>query len=169
MITGLALELSAFFAVKMEDFESFRHHMNQLKVYYFDYASLLKESNLQNHLLGLHLMSLLTSGDFSEFHVELERIPYEKHDNPFISFPLSIEQEMMEGSYHRIVTSVRKLPAEETYKVFMKKILHTVRYVLIRLFNVVFVLSLFLYQHASLLTPSLFSHHLLLPTTPFKQ
>ena len=57
--------------------------------------------SLRNQLLGLNLLCLLAQNRVAEFHTELERLPAnEIENNVYIRHPVSLEQNIMEGSYY---------------------------------------------------------------------
>jgi hypothetical protein len=99
----------------------FARHMAQVKTCYSDYASVLPSSPLQFQLQGLNLMFLLANSKIAEFHTELELIQVKKihgfiaifphfttvvqvdqWENPFVHFPIKLEQYLMEGSYQKV-------------------------------------------------------------------
>jgi 26S proteasome regulatory subunit N12 len=97
--------------------------MAQVKTCYSDYASVLPSSPLQFQLQGLNLMFLLANSKIAEFHTELELIQVgeeitlfnvdsginevsvlqvDQWENPFVHFPIKLEQYLMEGSYQKV-------------------------------------------------------------------
>jgi 26S proteasome regulatory subunit N12 len=68
------LETGATWSVKVKDTKSFERYMTQLKTYYFDLSSQLKESVYMKELMGLYLLYLLSENRIGEFHTELERL-----------------------------------------------------------------------------------------------
>jgi len=104
-------ELSALFNIRTRDLESFRRHVNMLKPYYFDYQSLLPDSERKWPILGLHLMDLLSHNQLAEFHTEIETINLKEQTNVlYIKFPIELEQNLMEGSYNKILTAKLRVP-----------------------------------------------------------
>lgn len=126
---GLArqtLELATLLSIQLKDINMFERHFAQLKPYYFDYSHLLSRSDLQWPILGLNLMSLLVSNKLSEFHAELELLTPKQLDERYISFPIQIEQELMEGSYNKVLHASKELPLPE-FAYFMDVLSGTVR------------------------------------------
>mmetsp|Transcript_15513 Transcript_15513/g.30632 ORF Transcript_15513/g.30632 Transcript_15513/m.30632 type:complete len:272 (-) Transcript_15513:39-854(-) len=109
-----------------DEVKAFERHMSQLKTLYSDYAGVLPRSDKQFELQGLGLLSLLAQSKIAEFHTELELIPVDQWENPFIKFPIKLEQYLMEGSYQKVLSSVGEVPAP-SYKRFVDKLSGTVR------------------------------------------
>lgn len=125
-IARQALELAVFYSVVTGDAAGFERHLAQLKPYYFDYARFLKPSEHQWPILGLNLMSLLAANKISDFHTELELIPHQNQESKFIQFPLRLEQQLMEGSYNKVLTAGKDVPLAH-YSFFMQVLDGTVR------------------------------------------
>jgi hypothetical protein len=60
---GSALEAGAFLSIRQKDHVAFERHVQQLRAYYFDFASLLSASEFQYPITGLYLLSLLSFKD----------------------------------------------------------------------------------------------------------
>ena len=59
-------------------------------------------------VLGLYLLYLLSYNKISEYHTEIELIPFEEQqNNVFIKVPVSLEQHFVEGSYNKILGQKR--------------------------------------------------------------
>lgn len=71
-------------------------------------------------------MHLLVENRLSEFHAELELISEEEAGTPFISFPITLERQLMVGSYDEVLNATANVP-HESYGVFMENLLETVR------------------------------------------
>mmetsp|Transcript_17141 Transcript_17141/g.34686 ORF Transcript_17141/g.34686 Transcript_17141/m.34686 type:complete len:271 (+) Transcript_17141:38-850(+) len=121
-----SLELATFFSVTVRDIKSFVVHITQVKVFYRDYSSMLLESARKWTILGLNLMYLLAHNKLSEFHTELELIPLKDRKNSFISFPIEVEQRLMEGSYSKVLIARKSVPSSH-YVYFMELLMDTVR------------------------------------------
>ena len=89
--------------------------------------SLCKVFSLRNQLLGLNLLCLLAQNRVAEFHTELERLPANEIDNNvYIRHPVSLEQNIMEGSYNKDLLAKGNVPAE-SYNFFIDILMDTVR------------------------------------------
>eukprot|EP00291_Cryptomonas_curvata_P008885 CAMPEP_0172184522 /NCGR_PEP_ID=MMETSP1050-20130122/19627_1 /TAXON_ID=233186 /ORGANISM="Cryptomonas curvata, Strain CCAP979/52" /LENGTH=273 /DNA_ID=CAMNT_0012858339 /DNA_START=11 /DNA_END=832 /DNA_ORIENTATION=+ len=108
------------------DDQGFARHMAQVKTCYSDYASVLPSSPLQFQLQGLNLMFLLANSKIAEFHTELELIQVDQWENPYVHFPIKLEQYLMEGSYQKVLSSVGDVPAP-SYNLFVNLLSGTVR------------------------------------------
>uniref|UniRef100_A0A6U4Q689 PCI domain-containing protein n=1 Tax=Hemiselmis andersenii TaxID=464988 RepID=A0A6U4Q689_HEMAN len=113
-------------SLPQDDVPSFERHMSQLKTLYTDYAGVLPPSQRQFELQGLGLLSLLAQNKIAEFHTELELISVDQWENPFIKFPIKLEQYLMEGSYQKVLSSGGEVPAP-SYKNFVDQLSGTVR------------------------------------------
>jgi len=114
LIAREILEGAILLAVKRCDLDAFERQIAQVKTYYFDTSRLFKDipaSPLQYQILGLNLLRLLALNRIAEFHTELELIPLDKHDNIYIKHPVQLEQYIMEGSYNKVFSAARDLPA----------------------------------------------------------
>ena len=78
-------------------------------------------------MLGLNLLCLLAQNRVAEFHTELERLPANEIDNNvYIRHPVSLEQNIMEGSYNKDLLAKGNVPAE-SYNFFLDILMDTVR------------------------------------------
>ena len=85
-----------------------------LKTYYLDYAEKLEESPKKYELLGLNLLRLLSQNETAKFHTELELLdPSTFLENPYISCPVKLEQDIMEGSYKKVNITLQLFYAKE--------------------------------------------------------
>ena len=97
------LEIGVEYSVAREDVDAFERYMAMLKTYYMDYSDKLEESPKKYELLGLNLLRLLSLNETAKFHTELELLdPSTIQENPYISCPVKLEQDIMEGSYKKV-------------------------------------------------------------------
>lgn len=121
------LEIGALWSIEKKDIPSFQRYFAQLKCYYFDYNALLPdESAYKYQILGLNLLSLLAQNRVAEFHTELELLPADELRNVYIKHPISLEQFVMEGSFHKVFLSKGNVPAEN-YTYFIDILIKTIR------------------------------------------
>ncbi len=121
------LEQAVFLALKQQDKGAFQRQMAQLKPYYQDAAGLgLPESELRMPILGLNLLFLLVENRLAEFHSELEHLTERERGNAYVSFPILVEQQLMVGSYHKVLESRTHTP-HPGYAFFMGLLVDTVR------------------------------------------
>lgn len=120
------LEIGALWSIENRDIPSFQRYMAQLKCYYFDYATLLPDSAYKYQILGLNLLCLLAENRLAEFHTELEQLPVEELKNIYIKHPISLEQFLMEGSFHKVLLLKGNVPAHN-YDFFMDILIGTIR------------------------------------------
>ena len=120
------LEIAVLWSIEKKDVVLFQRYMCQLKSYYFDYQRILPESPYKYQLLGLNLLHLLAQNRLAEFHTELELLPVEKLSDVYISYPVSLEQHLMEGSYHKVFLSKLSLPAKN-YHFFVDILMQTIQ------------------------------------------
>jgi len=134
-----ALELGVLLSVADLDLDAFARNISQLKPYYAALMSSSSSVNTTNnnntttttqrkcHVLGLNLMSLLVDNRLSEFHAELELLTEEEARSPFVSFPITLERQLMVGSYDEILNATSNVPHVASYTFFMENLLETVR------------------------------------------
>jgi 26S proteasome regulatory subunit N12 len=135
LLAANALELGVILAVADDlDMESFARNMSQLKPYYATLASHGTSSSSTTtmttqrkcHILGLNLMHLLVHNRLSEFHAELELLTDDEASTPYVSFPITLERQLMVGSYDEVIAAGTAVP-DPTYSYFMDSLLETVR------------------------------------------
>lgn len=122
------LEIAALYSAHQRDGMAFERYFDQLSaLHYFSLKTESEESSTKWKIIGLQLMNLLVTGRLPDFHVLLERIP-EQHlaSNPFIAFPLQMEQSLIEGMFHRVLASRSMVPAPE-YTWFIDGLMETIR------------------------------------------
>lgn len=121
------LEIGVLWSVCVGDLVAFERYMSLLKCYYFDYKELVPESALKYQILGLNLLFLLSQNRTADFHTELELLPPEEiFNNNYVSYPVAIDQYLMEGSYNKIYRSKLTVPSKY-YNYFVDILLETVR------------------------------------------
>ncbi|KAJ1959827.1 regulatory particle non-ATPase [Dipsacomyces acuminosporus] len=121
------LELGAELSIKTGDIPAFERYLAQLESFYFDSKYGLDESNAMYPLIGLNLLRMLSENLIADFHTALERIDLSQiQNNPYIQFPVRIEQALMEGSYKKVCREGSQVPMPE-YLFFMDILLTTMR------------------------------------------
>jgi 26S proteasome regulatory subunit N12 len=118
-----ALELASYVSIRSRDSKAFQRNVTQLMPFYHDFGVLLPPSDRQWPIIGLNLMNLLVSNEIAAFHTELELIPIEHHNNPFISLPIMLEQGLTEGSYNKVLSASKQIPSP--YFQFSMEVLFT--------------------------------------------
>ena len=124
-----SLELGVLLSVADDDLDAFSRNISQLKPYY---AALSAASNntanteRKCHVLGLNLMNLLVDNRLSEFHAELELLSEEDAKSSYVSFPITLERQLMVGSYDEVLAAQSAVP-DPSYNFFMEQLLETVR------------------------------------------
>ncbi len=119
-------ELATLLSVKKGDFDGFERHVSRVKTYYVDYAGVIKPTPRRQLILGLNLLRLLAQNRVSEFHTEYELVPIEVRNDPLITYPLTLEQYIMEGSYSRVTDAASKMP-DESFGFFVGKLVESMR------------------------------------------
>ena len=120
-----ALEWGVLSTVNEGDLDAFARSMAQLKPYYAA-AGLAGQSEKKCHILGLNLMHLLVDNRLSEFHSELELLTDTEARNPFVSFPINLERQLMVGIYDEVLNAGMNVP-DPSYQFFVDNLLQTVR------------------------------------------
>lgn len=122
-LAAMALELGALLSVADDDLDAFARNISQLKPYY---DTLPATTERKCHVLGLNLMHLLVDNRLSEFHAELELLSEEEAGTPFVSFPITLERQLMVGSYDEVLNAGANVP-DPSYNFFMENLIETVR------------------------------------------
>ncbi|KAI9812805.1 MAG: regulatory particle non-ATPase [Phylliscum demangeonii] len=141
------LELGALISIRRQDHESFTRYFSQLQPFYELPASQLpRQRSNQSKITGLHLLLLLSQGDYAGFHTVLESLDLatasledggggsgarggqREEEDAFIQYPIKLEQWLMEGSYDKVwgMTKSEKVPSEE-YGIFSEVLIGTIR------------------------------------------
>merc|ERR1711998_354042 len=113
-------------AAQIEDTADFERHMALLTPYYTDFGGLLPQSENYFKILGLNLLRLLAQSRFADFHVQLETLSPEALESAPVRFPVLVEQNLMEGSYTKVLEMRNNLPLP-SYGVFMDMLKDAVR------------------------------------------
>ncbi|SBT34482.1 26S proteasome regulatory subunit RPN12, putative (RPN12) [Plasmodium ovale wallikeri] len=121
------LEKGVIISIMDKDIKSFTIYIAQLFIYYFDFNSILQKSKKQNGILGVYLLYLLSSNMIGDFHMTLEIIPIEDQSDPFIKYVLELEQHIMDGYFHYVLTKKDDIPLY-LYSLFMDRLYNTIRY-----------------------------------------
>jgi len=120
-------EYATFLAVEKEDIEGFERNFTIVKTYYDEFNGILPESQKKYSILGLYLLYLLSFNKISEYHTEIELIPYAELNNVYIKVPVSLEVYFVEGSYNKILSSKQNVPLQ-AYQFFIDKFVDAIRY-----------------------------------------
>ncbi len=126
MLARNTLEIGALWSIEVKNIPSFQRYVAQVKSYYFDYGSQLPDSAYKYHILGLNLLSLLAQNRLAEFHTEMELLSVDELKNIYIKHPVSLEQFLMEGSFHKVFISKGNVPAQN-YNYFIDILIDTIR------------------------------------------
>lgn len=122
-------EICALLSLQLQNVSQFDNLAIQLQTFYFDSVPVShapsKNSSL---LLALILMRLLTSNRFAEFHMLLERVQdwNAVYSDTLISFPVNLEQSLMEGSFRKVLQAVSNAPSPY-FEPFNNVVAHAVR------------------------------------------
>ena len=98
-----------------------------VKTYYDEFSSVLPDSQKKYSVIGLYLLYLLSFNKISEYHTEIELIPYSELNNVFIKVPVSLKDYFVEGSYNKILSSKQNVPLQ-AYQFFIDKFVDAIRY-----------------------------------------
>jgi 26S proteasome regulatory subunit N12 len=118
-----ALELGVLLHVAAGDLDGFARNYAQLQPLLL---SGQEDSQRTCLLLGLNLMCLLVENRLSEFHAEMELLTNEQASNAYISFPITLERQLMVGSYDEVLKAHLHIP-DKSYAFFMDNLTLTVK------------------------------------------
>lgn len=120
-----ALEIGVLLAVRAEDLDLFGRTVALIQPYYYtDGKTKVLSTPRRLLVIGLHLMHLLVENRLSEFHSQLELLSEEEAANPFISFPVGLERQLMVGIYDEILAVTAP---DASYQIFLDLTVQTVR------------------------------------------
>jgi 26S proteasome regulatory subunit N12 len=118
-------EHGALLSIRAEDPAAFTRYVHQLTPFYELPAERLSPAHSEkNKITGLYLLLLLTQGDYSGFHTELEGLELrggQVEEDRYLRYPIKLERWLMEGSYDLVWKAMAsgEVPSEE-YGVFSK-------------------------------------------------
>jgi 26S proteasome regulatory subunit N12 len=118
-----ALELGVLLHVAAGDLDGFARNYAQLQPLLLSGQEDTQRTCL---LLGLNLMCLLVENRLSEFHAEMELLTSEQASNAYISFPITLERQLMVGSYDEVLKAHLHIP-DKSYAFFMDNLTLTVK------------------------------------------
>lgn len=118
------LELGALVSIRQKDPEAFNRYYQQLQPFYSLPAERWGRGDKggnKSKVTGLHLLLLLSQGDYAGFHTVLEGLEMSHggkkrlDDDAFIQYPMRLEQALMEGSYDKVwgETKGERVPSDE--------------------------------------------------------
>ncbi|KAK7550209.1 SAC3/GANP/Nin1/mts3/eIF-3 p25 family-domain-containing protein [Phyllosticta paracitricarpa] len=129
-------ELGALISIKQQDPDSFVRYYHLVSPFYTVPPHVLSPAGSQrSKITGLYLLLLLSQGDYAGFHTVLEGLEVEGEmqgrsldDDPFVQYPVRLEQALMEGAYDRVwgETKGERVPSEE-FSVFSQVLIATIR------------------------------------------
>ncbi|SCU95612.1 LADA_0G16512g1_1 [Lachancea dasiensis] len=124
------LEIGALCSVRNRDFESFQSFSSQLRVFYFSHIPKLEDSENRSKLISLYLLILLSQGDVTRFHSELEFLGKRlgnMEEDTFLSYPIKVEKWLMEGSYQRAWNLLNNESKVEEFNIFTQTLMDAIR------------------------------------------
>lgn len=129
------LEIGAFSSLLTYDYTGFENNFASLRPFYAS-TKLHGKNEVDTDstkIISLYLIYLLTQGDISKFHVELEAIynapQFNIEKDKYLLFPINLERNLMEGNYIKIwklLQSESSLPCKE-YQHFTSTLIKTLR------------------------------------------
>lgn len=139
-IATSALEMGVLISVVDQDLDAFARNLSQLKPYYTPSPVSTAAADPTTtpetptpapqsqkcHILGLNLMYLLVENNLSEFHAELELLTPIEASTPYLTFPITLERQLMVGSYDEVLSAGLRVP-DPSYSFFVENLLQTVR------------------------------------------
>lgn len=129
------LEIGAFSSLLTYDYAGFENSYASLRPFYASHKLHGKNEidTDSTKIISLYLIYLLTQGDISRFHIELEAIynapQFNVEKDKFLQFPINLERNLMEGNYIKIwklLQSDGSLPCKE-YQHFTSTLIKTLR------------------------------------------
>lgn len=123
-------EVGALVSIYSLDLESFESYFAQLRVFYFSPNQQLSESDNKSKILSLNMLILLSQGEITKFHSELEFLS--KHirnleEDGMLSYPIRVERWLMEGSYQRAWDLLKSGSKQPEFDIFTETLMNTIR------------------------------------------
>lgn len=129
-ITKRVFEIGALSSIFVLDFDSFQNYFTQLRSFYFSSNATLSKSDDKSKLISLYLLILLSQGDVTKFHSELEYL--DKHilnleDDELLSYPIKVDRWLMEGLYQKAWKLLETGLNIPEFNVFNKTLMSAIR------------------------------------------
>ncbi|AMD22453.1 HGR114Wp [Eremothecium sinecaudum] len=130
------LEIGALSSINLLAFSSFENYYAQLRVFYFDHtaSAIFGESENKKKLISLYLLILLSQGDVTRFHSELEYLSKRNlgnlDENTYLSYPIKLEKLLMEGSYQKAWDMLQNDKGDnkiEEFNIFDETLMNAIR------------------------------------------
>ncbi|RKF76173.1 26S proteasome regulatory subunit RPN12 [Golovinomyces cichoracearum] len=129
-------ETGALLSIRAKDPLAFTRYVHQLKAFYeLSPDRLPWTQSEKNKITGLYLLLLLTQGDYTGFHTELEALvsSYQNQQGAveadrYLGYPIKLERWLMEGTYDLVWKAMasKEVPSEE-YGVFSEILISQIR------------------------------------------
>jgi SAC3/GANP/Nin1/mts3/eIF-3 p25 family. len=138
IILGKFEELLVIYSVKTKNFDELEKAYKRLRFYNEDLAKVINPSENYDKIAAIYLLYLLSFNRyislrfelnpwrFSDFHIELEKIPEELQKNQYIQFTIKLEQWLTVGNYSNVLQSKKNSPLAY-FNVFLERIFETIR------------------------------------------
>jgi hypothetical protein len=107
--------------------KEFEQAFQQVKIFYFDYDSLLVPSDKKLYFIGLYLLYLLSDNRNTDYCFELEFLQLDHFSNNFISLAVDIEHSISEGTYNKLF-NMSSTVSDPFYVYFLNKLSSSIRY-----------------------------------------
>lgn len=129
-VARLFFEIGALVSIYALDLESFQSYFSQLRVFYFSPQPQLSDSENKSKLLSIYMLILLSQGEITKFHSELEFLS--KHirnleEDELLSYPISVERWLMEGSYQRAWDLLKNGNKQKEFDIFTETLMNAIR------------------------------------------
>jgi len=119
------LEIGVQGSLALGNIAAFKSYFAMLKPYYYDFGDELPKSQKMYEMIGLNLMHLLSKNEIMNFHTELELLDSNVMlTNPFVSFAVKLEQDIMAGNYKKAMEVNLPCPS---FKIFTDILQVTIR------------------------------------------
>lgn len=129
-ITKQILEIGALTSIYLSKFEIYQNYFAQLRQFYFSDVEALNNSSNKSKLISLYLLTLLSQGDVTRFHSELEYLDKRiknLEDDELLSYPIKVDRWLMEGSYQKAWDLLEAGSAVPELDVFSKTLMDAIR------------------------------------------
>lgn len=123
-------EIGALVSNYCSDLDSFQNYFAQLRVFYFSPNQQLAESENKSKILSLYMLILLSQGEITKFHSELEYLS--KHirsleEDELLSYPIRVERWLMEGSYQKAWDLLKSGLKQQEFDLFTETLMNAIR------------------------------------------
>lgn len=124
---GSVLEKAALVAASQNDTQALARNVAQLSPYYSDYAAHMAPSADEAIVTSLHLLALLVSKNFAQFHTDLELLRPSVRESADVVRVVELERSITDGRVYGLAGRLRAMASDPAAAGLLAELMNTVR------------------------------------------